>query len=153
MFKISSTDKNGAPNDFSQILVDPILLIYHIIAKIKRKLSLRSRKLCKKWSLFWFYRRNQEKLYPELRKLCKKGKSILISSQKSRKLLQEHIPFPSQELGKLCKKRSLFWFHCRYQEKPTAESRKLFKSLFWFHRRNQEKPFPEHIPSSYQESR
>ena len=43
MFKISSTDKNGAPNDFSQILVDPILLIYHIIAKIKRKLSLRSR--------------------------------------------------------------------------------------------------------------
>ena len=43
MFKISSTDKNGAPNDFSQMLVDPILLIYHIIAKIKRKLSLRSR--------------------------------------------------------------------------------------------------------------
>ena len=31
MFKISSTDKNGAPNDFSQILVDPIVLIYHII--------------------------------------------------------------------------------------------------------------------------
>ena len=74
-----------------------------------------------------------------MRNFFKKAKSILISLQKSRKVLQEHNPFTSQESWKLCKKGSLLWFYRRYQEKLILEWRRLCKSLFWFYCRNQEK--------------
>ena len=70
---------------------------------------------------------------------AKKAKSILIPLQKSRKVLQEHNPFTSQESWKLCKKGSLLSFYRRYQEKLILEWRRLCKSLFWFYCRNQEK--------------
>ena len=127
MFKISSTDKNGAPNDFSQILVDPIVLIYHIIAKIKRKLSLRSRYALDTVFLDFTVSRVEKTLQKRednsdfiaeikktfaraysipisgVGKTVQKAMPVLISSQISRK-----ADCRVQEMEKLCKKRSLF---------------------------------------------